>query len=150
MKKLALTVIVMVVMVTSLFMYLSSAQGGTIVDGISFTEATTNADKTPLEDLCCSFFYYSISGGPYVSVIPEGYTASGIPATSLNGGGDISGIDIAIPVPEGQTVSVSFVVTHKDTLGNEGNYSDPLIEQVTGINIAPSKPLSLLRKIVTQ
>ncbi len=84
---------------------------GTILT-VTYTEPTSNSDKTPLTDLAKTTIYYSINGAAEVKVTPD------IAATVPTGGGSVS-TQVTVPIAAGQSASVTVRATATDTSGNE-------------------------------
>ncbi len=95
----------------SVAMAIDFTASGTILT-VTYTEPTTNSDKTPLTDLAKTTIYYSLNGGTDVKVTPD------IAAITPTGGGSVS-TQITVPIAANQSASVTIRATATDVSGNE-------------------------------
>lgn len=99
---------------------------------VTYKEPSTNADGSPLEDLVGTNVYYQI--GTVVTKAIE------VPATSPNGGGDIT-TEITVPVSDGEDKDVTVWATALDD-GTPQNESEPSPFDTVNIDRqAPGAPL---------
>ena len=97
---------------------------------VSYTEPTTKADGSPLDDLSHTTIFYN-SGVGWVEVTQ-------IAATGPGGGGLIAQ-QVTLPIEEGQEVDVQVTATASDQSGNESVQAIPA--QIRIDRLAPAAPL---------
>lgn len=96
---------------------------------VTYTEPTTKADGSPLDDLSYTTIYYDEGNGwEEVAVVP---------ASQPTGGADISQ-QVTIPIPDGTEVDVFVTATATDDANNESEYAVPATARLD--TLAPAAP----------